>query len=101
MMLRTFSANAANEMSNKVSLTSRAAATIAGLPGLRAVVESGGRDDLAGYLLPLKSRLGIDLLQVADLSGRGIGAAQDFRDGEVLPPELVRRAGIRAEGASG
>jgi signal transduction histidine kinase len=47
----------------------------------------------------VKSRLRLDVLNVATNDGVVIGAAQDIQPGEVLPPELVRRAGIKAEEA--
>jgi signal transduction histidine kinase len=98
---RFISRDLASDVANQVDLTTRAAATIAGLQGLRTLITdpTTTANEYAAYLLPLKGRLGVDILTVADESGRIIGAAQDFRTGELLPGELLRRAGIRAEEA--
>jgi HAMP domain-containing protein len=98
---RFISRDLAADVASQVGFTTRTAATIAGLTGLRALVDDPKTtaNEYAAYLLPLKSRLGVDILNLSDPNGRIIGAAQDFRPGELLPPELVRRAGIRAEEA--
>ena len=93
-------ANAHRGVDDRVAFTSNAASTIAGLPELSTLVQSGATEaQFAKYLLPVKTRLGLDILQVATQSGRIIGAAQDIQPNELLPGELVRRAGIRAEEA--
>ena len=93
-------ANAHRGVADRVAFTSSAASTIAGLPELSVLVQgSPTTTEYSKYLLPVKTRLGLDILQVATLSGRIIGAAQDLLPNELLPPELVRRAGIKAEEA--
>ena len=93
-------ANAHRGVEDRVTFTSNAAATIAGLPELSTLVQGGATSaQFSKYLLPVKTRLGLDNLQVATLNGVIIGAAQDLVPNEMLPPELVRRAGIRAEEA--
>ena len=97
---RNLAANANRGVADRVALASNAAATIAGLPDLGALVAGKAKPALfATYLLPVKSRLKLDLLNVATADGVVIGAAQDIKAGETLPAELVRRAGIRAEEA--
>ena len=97
---RNLAANANRGVADRVALASNAAATIAGLPDLGALVAGKAKPALfATYLLPVKSRLKLDVLNVATADGVVIGAAQDIKAGETLPAELVRRAGIRAEEA--
>ena len=93
-------ANAHRGVADRVTLTSNAASTIAGLPELATLVQGKATTaQFSKYLLPVKTRLGLDILQVATQTGVIIGAAQDLQPNEMLPPELVRRAGIRAEEA--
>ena len=93
-------ATAHRGVQDRVAFTSSAAATIAGLPELAVLVRGDTSPaQFSKYLLPVKTRLGLDILQVATIAGRIIGAAQDLTPNELLPPELVRRAGIRAEEA--
>jgi signal transduction histidine kinase len=97
---RSLSVNADQGVTDRVTLAGNAAATIAGLPDVSQLVQSGARSSqFAQYLLPVKSRLRLDVLYVASTSGEVIGGAQDFPAGLTLPPELLRRAGIRAEEA--
>ena len=87
-------------VTDRVALASNAASTIAGLPDISQLVQSGASaSQFAQYLLPVKSRLRLDVLYVASPSGAVIGGAQDFPTGLTLPDELLRRAGIRAEEA--
>ena len=93
-------ANAHRGVDDRVTFTSNAAATIAGLPELAILVQRPATTaEFAKYLLPVRTRLGLDILQVATLTGAIIGAAQDLQPNEMLPSELVRRAGIKAEEA--
>jgi len=97
---RNLAANAHRDVTERVNFASNAAATIAGLPDLGQLVAGKATPgQFATYLLPVKSRLRLDVLNVATNDGVVIGAAQDIQPGEVLPPELVRRAGIKAEEA--
>ena len=97
---RNLAANADRGVTDKVTFASNAAATIAGLPDLGLLVSGKAKPgQFATYLLPVKSRLRLDVLNVATNDGVVIGAAQDIPPGETLPPELVRRAGIKAEEA--
>jgi signal transduction histidine kinase len=97
---RSLALSADRGVADRVSLAGNAAATIAGLPDVSQLVESNAKpSQFATYLLPVKVRLRLDFLNVASPAGLVIGAAQDFPSGATLPPELVRRAGIRAEEA--
>ena len=97
---RNLAANADRGVVDRVTFASNAAATIAGLPDLGQLVAAKAKAGLfATYLLPVKSRLRLDVLNVATNDGLIVGAAQDIQPGETLPPELLRRAGIKAEEA--
>jgi signal transduction histidine kinase len=97
---RNLAANADRGVADRVTFASNAAATIAGLPDLGLLVAGKAQPGLfATYLLPVKSRLRLDVLNVATNDGLVIGAGQDIQVGEKLPPELLRRAGIKAEEA--
>ena len=97
---RNLAANANRGVADRVTFASNAAATIAGLPDVGLLVAAKAKPSLfATYLLPVKSRLRLDVLNVATTDGLVIGAAQDITSGETLPPELLRRAGIKAEEA--
>ncbi len=97
---RSLAANADRGVTDRVAFASQAAATIAGLPDLGLLVSGKAKPSLfATYLLPVKSRLRLDVLNVATNEGLVVGAAQDIQPGETLTPELVRRAGIKAEEA--
>ena len=97
---RNLAANANRGVADRVTFASNAAATIAGLPDVGLLVAGKAKPALfATYLLPVKSRLRLDVLNVATTDGLVIGAAQDITSGEMLPPELLRRAGIKAEEA--
>ncbi|HEX9495050.1 MAG TPA: histidine kinase dimerization/phospho-acceptor domain-containing protein, partial [Candidatus Limnocylindria bacterium] len=97
---KSLGATADRGVTDRVTLAGNAAATIAGLPDVSQLVQSSARtSQFAQYLLPVKSRLRLDVLYVASPTGEVIGGAQDFPPGLTLPPELLRRAGIRAEEA--
>src|SRR5258708_7392658 len=97
---KSLGATADRGVTDRVTLAGNAAATIAGLPDVSQLVQSNARtSQFAQYLLPVKSRLRLDVLYVASPTGEVIGGAQDFPPGLTLPPELLRRAGIRAEEA--
>ena len=92
--------NAVGDVSERIGFASSAAATIAGLPDVGQLVQSKARPaQFANYLLPVKSRLKLDVLNVSTPDGVVIGAAQDIPPGQTLPPELLKRAGIKAEEA--
>ena len=97
---RSLAATGSRGVADRVILASNAAATIAGLPDVSQLVQANATtNQFASYLLPVKSRLRLDVLYVASPTGAVIGGAQDIARGLTLPPELLRRAGIRAEEA--
>jgi signal transduction histidine kinase len=97
---RSLASTAVGDVSDRIGFASSAAATIAGLPDVGQLVQAKARPALfANYLLPVKSRLRLDVLNVATPDGVVIGAAQDIPPGQTLPPELLKRAGIKAEEA--
>jgi signal transduction histidine kinase/HAMP domain-containing protein len=65
------------------------ASLIAGLPTTRELTEARDRASIEAFLLPQKSRLSVDIMNIADLNGLYIGGGQDFEPGESLNPELV------------
>src|SRR5213594_880529 len=74
-----------NGIADRITLASRGSAVLSAVPGIREL------------LIPLKSRLGLDLAFVSDTNGVIIAGAQDFTPGDKLPAELVVRAQARAE----
>ncbi len=84
--------SAANEINGQGALMQRAALLLAGLPSTRQLTQARDRDGLIAFLLPQKSRLNVDIMNVADNDGNLIAGAADFKAGETLQPELVRLA---------
>ncbi|OLE76969.1 MAG: hypothetical protein AUG02_03005 [Chloroflexi bacterium 13_1_20CM_2_70_9] len=82
---------AANEIGDQSDLATRAAGLVAGLPTTRELTEARDVEGLTTFLLPLKSRIGVDDMNVADNDGRIIAAAQE-KTSDKLEPELVRLA---------
>jgi len=82
---------AANEIGDQSDLATRAAGLVAGLPTTRELTEARDVEGLTTFLLPLKSRIGVDDMNVADNDGRIIAAAQE-KTSDTLEPELVRLA---------
>ena len=78
-----------NDIQDQASLMLRAAQLIAGLPTTRELTEARNRAGLEAFLLPQKSRLNVNFMNIADLDGVLIAGAQDFTPGEKLHPELV------------
>lgn len=88
---------AANEINDQAALMTKAASLIAGLPTTRELTEARDRDGLTAFLLPQKSRLNVDIMNVADEEGVYIAGAQDFRPGETLRQELLLLARAGAQ----
>ena len=88
---------AANEIDDQAALMTKAASLIAGLPTTRELTEARDRDGLTAFLLPQKSRLNVDIMNVADDEGTYIAGAQDFRPGETLRQELLLLAKAGAQ----
>jgi signal transduction histidine kinase/HAMP domain-containing protein len=81
---------AAKDIKDQADLLQRAASLIAGLPTTRELAATRDRPALEAFLLPQKSRLNVDIMNVATLDGVKLAGAQDFRPGETLRPELVQ-----------
>ena len=80
---------AANQIDDQAALMQKAASLIAGLPTTRELTEARDKDGLTAFLLPQKSRLNVDIMNVADAKGAYIAGAQDFKPGETLRAELL------------
>ena len=65
------------------------ASLIAGLPDTRELTEGRNRAAIEAFLLPQKSRLNVDFMNISDVRGVLIGGGQDFLPGQKLDPELV------------
>ncbi len=85
------------DISQRVTSTTRAASLISGLPTTRQLTEEGDSTALVQFLIPTKSRILVDEMNVANTKGEIIAGAQDFKKGEKLKPELLNRAGANAE----
>ena len=88
---------AANDIEGQSTLLVRQASLLAGLPTIRELAEDRDRSALDAFLLPQKSRLLVDFMNVADLNGVLIGGAQDFKPGDMLKPDLVQLVQARAQ----
>ncbi len=97
---RVLATAAANEIGEKAAATNRTANLVAGLPPTRLLTEQRDVPELVAFLLPLKSRLSVDIMNVADLQGHLIAGAQDV-SGKTLPESLLRRAQAGVEQAWG
>ena len=87
----------ANGIADRITLASRGSAVLAALPEVRNLAAARDSARLRELLIPLKSRLALDLAFVSDPQGVIIAGAQDFSAGDKLPAELVVRAQARAE----
>ena len=86
-----------NGIADRITLASRGSAVLSAVPGIRELTAAMDARGLRELLIPLKSRLGLDLAFVSDTNGVIIAGAQDFTPGDKLPAELVVRAQARAE----
>ena len=88
---------AAKQIVDQADLMTRAASLIAGLPTTRELTEDRDADGLRAFLIPQKSRLSVDIMNVASIvDGVYISGAQDFEPGAKLKPELL---GLATAGA--
>lgn len=89
---------AAKQITDQADLMIRAANLIAGLPTTRELTEDRNVEGLRSFLIPQKSRLQVDIMNVASLvDGAYISGAQDFEAGAKLKPELVALATAGAQ----
>ena len=82
---------ALNEINDQADLAQRAATLVAGLPTTRELTEQRDADELTNFLLPVKSKIGVDDMSVADNNGVIIATAQE-KTSDTLEPELVTLA---------
>jgi signal transduction histidine kinase len=87
---------ALNEIQDQSDLVERAASLFASLETTRELTEARDRDALTNFLLPLKSRIGVAYVDVADNEGRIIASAQE-QTSLTLQPELVTYAKAQAQ----
>ena len=88
---------AAKQIDDQAALMTRAASLIAGLPTTRELTEVKDVNGLRAFLIPQKSRLSVDIMNVADVNGVYISGAQDFQPGDALKPELLALAQAGAQ----
>ncbi|MDQ2953131.1 MAG: HAMP domain-containing protein, partial [Chloroflexota bacterium] len=88
---------AQKQIADQKDLMTRAASLIAGLPTTRELTEDHNVEGLRAFLIPQKSRLVVDIMNVASLDGAYISGAQDFEPGATLKPELVSYAKAGAQ----
>ena len=82
---------------DRVTLAQRGSAVLSALPEVRDLTLARDSVGLRELLIPLKSRLALDLAFVSDSKGVIIAGAQDFKPGDMLPAELVVRVQAHAE----
>jgi len=87
---------ALNEIQDQADGATHAAQLVAGLPTTRELTEARDRDALTNFLLPLKARLVVSDMNVADNEGRIIAFAQE-QPSNTLEPELVAYAKAQAQ----
>ncbi len=90
-------AAASNAVQQKASDTTNIANLLAVFPSTRSFVTAHDADGLTAFLMPMKSRFGVDELDVADANGRIIAAAEAGSARKSLPEPLVRRAAAGSE----
>ena len=90
---------ALNEIQDTRDLTERAANLFASLQTTRELTEARDKDGLTNFLLPLKSRIGVDYIDVADNNGQIVASAQE-QTGQTLQPELVTLAQAQVQQSS-
>ena len=82
-------AAAHTDILDRALLMRQQASLIAGLDQTRELAEGRNRAQIEAFLLPQKSRLNVDFMNIADLKGVLLGGGQDFDPGSTLDPELV------------
>jgi signal transduction histidine kinase len=94
---RVVASATSNGIADRITLASRGSAVLSAVPGIRELTAAKDARGLRELLIPLKSRLGLDLAFVSDPNGVIMAGAQDFAPGDKLPAELVVRAQALAE----
>ncbi len=92
-------ASAAKDIAEYVVQTTRNASLISEIQQTREALASRDQQRIKAQLLPLKSRLGLDIVNFADRDGLLIAGAQDPRPNEAIRPELLLRVQAQVESA--
>jgi signal transduction histidine kinase len=87
----------ASGIADRITLAQRGSAVLSALPEVRELTLTRNSAALRELLIPLKSRLALDLVFIADPRGTLVAGAQDFKPGDTLPTELIARAQAHAE----
>ena len=90
---------ALNEIRDQSEVAQKAAALTAGLPTTRELTERRDVEGIQSFLLPVKSRLVVDLMNIADKNGVIIAGAQE-NAGLSLEPALVTLAKAEVTGSA-
>ena len=86
-----------DDIHERVVVTTRNASLIAEIQPTREAIASGDAQRIKSLLLPLKSRLGLDVVNFADARGRIIAGAQDAGPDSSVRPVLLRRVEASVE----
>ncbi|OLC56358.1 MAG: hypothetical protein AUH85_06420 [Chloroflexi bacterium 13_1_40CM_4_68_4] len=89
---RLVSQNAASALDSKVQLLTRSANLIAGLPTTQELATKSSPEEFSAFLVGLRTRLHIDIMNVANLQGEVRATAQEEEKVPPLKPELLGRA---------
>jgi signal transduction histidine kinase/HAMP domain-containing protein len=88
---------ALKEIDDQAQAALKAAALTAGLPTTRELTERRDVEGTQAFLLPVKSRLDVAVMNIADMNGVIIAGAQANKS-DTLEPELVKYAKAGAPG---
>jgi signal transduction histidine kinase len=87
----------ASAIQDRIEQTTRSGAVLAALSSVRELATARDSAALREVIIPLKSRLALDVVLVSDQAGVIIAGGQDFAPNERLPQELLVRASAGAE----
>jgi signal transduction histidine kinase len=85
------------EITDQADVAQKAAALAAGLPTTKELTERRDIEGIQAFLLPVKSRLDVTVMNIADMNGVIIAGAQANKS-SMLEPELIRYAKASAQG---
>ncbi|MGH2472679.1 MAG: ATP-binding protein [Candidatus Limnocylindria bacterium] len=88
---------ALKEIEDQSDAALKAAGLSAGLPTTRELTQRRDVEGTQAFLLPVKSRLDVDVMNIADMNGLIIAGAQANKS-DTLEPELVKYAKAGAQG---
>jgi diguanylate cyclase (GGDEF)-like protein len=96
---RYVASTAANGILEKATETTHTADLLADFPTTQALAANHDVEQLTTLLIPMKSRFGVDLMDITDPTGTVVAAAQDSTLGQKLPDALLRRVNADAQRA--